>query len=184
MESDTRQLLSELREDHRNMAAVLNVLEKVGEATRAGNDPDFELVDEIMRYMTVYPDAVHHPKEDVIYAELKKIRPDLADGLDGIPTDHQEIAVLGMKLRDDIEAIIAGTAVRRDQLVEDTSEYVRRLRKHMQWEEDDLFHRIDTMIESESLPVNVNEFQHIKDPVFDLEIESAFRRLMASLKPD
>jgi len=164
------------------MAQVLNVLEKAGKSARAGEDPDFELVDEIMRYMTVYPDAVHHPKEDIVYAELKSNRPDLADGLDGIPKDHQEIAVLGMQLRDDVEAIIAGAAVRRTQLVDDTSEYVTRLRKHMQWEEEDLFERIDEMIGDESVPVDVEAYQHIKDPVFELEVESAFRRLMDSLK--
>jgi hemerythrin-like domain-containing protein len=182
METDTRQLLKELREDHRNMTQVLNVLEQVGESARGGKDPDFELVDEIMRYMTVYPDAVHHPKEDIVYDELKSNRPELADGLDGIPKDHQEIAVLGMKLRDDVEAIIAGAAVLRVQLVGDVIEYVVRLRKHMQWEEDDLFQRIDEMIGEQSVAVDVEAFQHIKDPVFELEVESAFRRLMDSLK--
>ena len=73
MKSDTRQLLSELREDHRNMALVLNVLESTIETASTGEDPDFELIDEIMRYMTVYPDAVHHPKEDIIYAELNRL---------------------------------------------------------------------------------------------------------------
>lgn len=164
------------------MTQVLNVLERVGKTARAGEDPDFELVDEIMRYMTVYPDAVHHPKEDIVYGELKSNRPDLADGLEEIPKDHQEIAALGMKLRDDVEAIIAGAAVLRVQLVDDVNEYVVRLRKHMQWEEDDLFLRIDEMIGDQSVPIDVEAYQHIKDPVFELEVESAFRRLMDSLK--
>jgi hemerythrin-like domain-containing protein len=182
METDTRQLMKELREDHRNMTQVLNVLEQVGESARTGEDPDFELVDEIMRYMTVYPDAVHHPKEDIVYNELKSNRPELADGLGGIPKEHQEIAVLGMKLRDDVEAIIAGAAVLRVQLVNDLNEYVSRLRKHMQWEEDDLFQRIDEMLGEQPVTVDVEAFQHIKDPVFELEVESAFRRLLVSLK--
>jgi len=142
MSSDTRQLLEELREDHRNMALVLNILDNIAELAKSGEDPDFELVDEIMRYMTVYPDAVHHPKEDVVYKELMKSRPDLADGLDDVAADHQEIAALGTRLRDDVEAIVAGAAVRREHFVKDASEYVFRLRQHMQWEEEDLFTRI------------------------------------------
>ena len=62
MESEARELLSELREDHRNMAIVLDLLEAAAKQAYKGEDPDFELVAEIMRYMTVYPDAVHHPK--------------------------------------------------------------------------------------------------------------------------
>jgi len=182
MESDTRQLLSELRDDHRNMALVLNVLEKTIETAATGDDPDFELIDEIMRYMTVYPDAVHHPKEDVVYAEIKQQRPDLADGLDDVPLDHAQIAVLGSKLRDDVEAIVAGAAVRREQFIVDALKYVGRLRKHMNWEEEDLFSRIDTMIGEDPHAVDVGDFLHIKDPVFELEVEAGFRRLIGSLE--
>ena len=67
-----------------------------------GEDPDFELVAEIMRYMTVYPDAVHHPKEDIIYTRLRNEREDLAEGLDDVTHDHEMIATLGGRLRDDV----------------------------------------------------------------------------------
>jgi hemerythrin-like domain-containing protein len=184
MESDTRQLLSELREDHRNMALVLNVLESTVETATNGEDPDFELIGEVMRYMTVYPDAVHHPKEDVVYAELKKQRPDLTEGLDDVPEDHKQIAALGSKLREDVEAIVAGAAVRREQFIVDALKYVGRLRSHMIWEEEDLFNRIDTMIGENSHAVDVGDFTHIKDPVFELEVEAAFRRLVSSLRND
>ena len=182
MGTDTRELLDELREDHRNMALVLNVLDSTIETVAGGADPDFELVDEIMRYMTVYPDAVHHPKEDIVYAELLDARPDLSEELDDVPDDHRQIAALGGKLRDDVEAIIAGAAVRRVQFIEDAHDYVRRLRDHMQWEEAVLFSRVDKMIGDDSRAVDVEEFLHIKDPVFELEVEAGFRRLIASLK--
>jgi len=182
MEADTRKLLQELREDHRNMALVLGVLEDTIEFAKSDNDPDFELVDEIMRYMTVYPDAVHHPKEDVIYSALKKSRPDLTEGLDDVAADHREIATLGMNLRDDVDAINAGAAVRRKQFIEVASEYVRRLRDHMTWEEEDLFRRVDEMIGDEGLSIDVEKYQHSKDPVFELEIESVFGRLTTNLK--
>ena len=182
MEPDNRRLMQELREDHRNMAMVLDVLaDTLGEA-KADKDPDFELVEEIMRYMTVYPDAVHHPKEDLVYAQLQSLHPDLAEGLEDVAKDHQEIADLGTALRDDVEAIIAGAAVRREHFVTDCERYVLRLRDHMQWEEDDLFKRIDTMIAEDEPATDLERFIHIKDPVFELEIEPVFRRLMASLK--
>ena len=72
--------------------------------------------------------------------------------------------------------------MRREQFITDASQYVSRLRKHMSWEEDDLFRRIDTMIGEEAHAVDVSDFLHIKDPVFELEIEAGFRRLLGSLK--
>lgn len=182
MKSEARTIMKELREDHRNMAMVLDLLDDVAREASTGQDPDFELVDEIMRYMTVYPDAVHHPKEDVVYEQLRTRRPDLADDLDDVPADHRDIAALGLALRDDVEAIIAGAAVRRKKFIQDTSGYVNRLREHMGWEERDLFRRIDTMLDDEPQQLNVSEFDHIRDPVFELEIESGFRRLMSSLR--
>ena len=182
MKSDTRQLLRELRDDHRNMAVILDVLESTVETAARDEDPDFELIDEIMRYMTVYPDAVHHPKEDIVYAELGSKRPDLTEGLDDVPLDHQEIAALGSKLRDDVAAIIACAAVRREQFITDTLAYVERLRKHMSWEESDLFLRIDKMIGEDSHLSNVGENLRIKDPVFELEVEAGFRRLLDTVR--
>ena len=181
MDTDARELMTELREDHRNMAIVLDLMDGLVEQMEAGKDPDFELFDEIMRYMTVYPDAVHHPKEDIVYGQLRSERPDLAEDLDHVPDDHSDIAHLGTLLRDEVEAINAGAAVRRDKMIEDTSAYILRLRNHMRWEEEDLFRRIDRMLENESRNVDIEGLGRIKDPVFELEIEAGFRRLLASL---
>jgi len=181
MNTDARELMVELREDHRNMILVLNILDDLVEQMDAGKDPDFELFDEIMRYMTVYPDAVHHPKEDIVYEQLRAKRPDLTERLDHVPDDHSDIAHLSSLLRDEVEAIIAGAAVRREKMIEDTAAYVSRLRIHIQWEEEDLFMRIDKMLDAEPQKVDVSEYEHIKDPVFELEIEAGFRRLIASL---
>ena len=182
MNTDTRELLAELRQDHRNMARVLDLMDDIVTEMEAGTDPDFELFDEAMRYMTVYPDAVHHPKEDVVYEQLRAQHPDLSEDLDHVPDDHAEIARLGTLLRNEVEAIVAGAAVRREKMIEDTSAYVRRLRDHMGWEERDLFRRIDAMLDREEATVDVAAYEHIKDPVFELEIEAGFRRLIQSLR--
>lgn len=182
MQSEARTLMKELRKDHRNMATVLDLLDDAVKEASSGRDPDFELMEEIMRYVTVYPDAVHHPKEDIVYKQLRDRRPDLADGLDDVPTDHRDIAALGSALRDEVEAINAGAAVRREKFIEDASVYVNRLREHIGWEERDLFKRIDTMLDDDAPDVDVSEFEHIKDPVFELEIESGFRRLLSSIE--
>ena len=181
METDARILMQELRLDHRNMAVVLNLMDDTITEMEAGEDPDFELLDEIMRYMTVYPDAVHHPKEDIVYEKLRHKRPDLADDLAHVPDDHRRIAELGSLLRADVEAINAGAAVRRDKMIDDARAYVSCLREHMLWEEEDLFRRIDLMLDAEPYKVDVSSIEHIRDPVFELEVEAGFRRLIESL---
>ena len=182
MLSNAQDIMRELREDHRNMAVVLKLLDGIVEEMEAGQDPDFELFAEIMSYMTVYPDAVHHPKEDVVYEELRARRPDLAEDLDNVPDDHRDIARLGSLLRDEVEAVNAGAAVRRDTMIRDAAAYVTCLRDHMIWEEEDLFRRIDLMLEAMPYRVDISEYTSIKDPVFELEVEAGFRRLIGSLR--
>ena len=93
----------------------------------------------------------------------------------------RDIAELGGVLRSEVEAINAGAAVRRSKMIEDTAAYVKRLRDHMQWEEEDLFSRIDLMLNAEPYTVDISSIEHIKDPVFELEVEAGFRRLLDSL---
>ena len=180
MKDPTPILMTELREDHVNMSLVLDLLQDCVDQTEAGENPDFELVNDVMHYMTVYPDAVHHPKEDVVYAELQSRRPDLAAGVEDIPEDHRQIAELGALLRDDVAAVLAGAALRREKFVGDAQAYVTRLRNHMQWEEDDLFKRIDSMLADDEVTVDPDDY--IRDPVFELEIASGFERLRSAVK--
>ena len=172
----------ELREDHANMSIILDLLQDCVDRTLDGDDPDFELVDDVMHYMTIYPDAVHHPKEDIVYAELQAKRPDLAEGLEDVPEDHREIAELGLRLRNDVASVVAGSAMLREQFAADAQAYVTRLRNHMQWEEDDLFKRIDTMLAEEGMTTDISSEDYIRDPVFELEIASGFGRLRSAIE--
>ena len=53
------------------MAQLLMLLENQTEAIFSEDHSDLELMVDIMHYMTVYPDAVHHPKEDKLYANCE-----------------------------------------------------------------------------------------------------------------
>ena len=175
-------LLDELREDHRNLARLLDLLESECRDVPNDGEPDFELLSDIMRYMTVYPDAIHHPREDLVYTAMREHCADLAEGLEGVPGDHREIAELGATLRNDIEAIISGAAVTRQHLLEDLVNYVGHLRRHMDWEEEDLFPRADTLArDDETATVDVS--MHMgDDPVFGATSAKSFSNLLANLK--
>lgn len=184
MDKNAAKVLAELREDHRNMALMINLLERESNRIYDGLEPDYELLHDVMHYMTVYPDAVHHPKEDRLYAELKAFRPDLSTGFERITMDHRHIADLSIKLRDDIASINAGNPVRRNAVVADALRYVNTLRGHMQWEELDLFRRVDEMIKSGHDVFDSANFVHEADPVFGPEVEENFGRLVKTIRKE
>lgn len=175
-------LLEDLRQDHRNMSIMLDLLGNQVDHIRDGERPDYELIHDIMRYMTVYSDAVHHPKEDLLYAAMKAKHPELVHELERVEPEHREIAGRGEILRADVEAVASGAAVTRERLVEDTSEYVTTLRKHMAWEEEDLFRRAKDLIEDEEeMFIDISNFDRM-DPVFGPEREHSFENLLRNIK--
>ena len=182
MKKNAAVVLAELREDHKNMALMLNLLERESNRIYEGAEPDYELLGDIMHYMTVYPDAVHHPKEDRLYAELRAFRPDLSVGFERITMDHRHIAELSAKLRDEIAAINSGNPIKRNAVVADALRYVNTLRGHMQWEELDLFRRVDEMISEGHIAFDTATFSHNEDPVFGAEVEQSFGRLLSSIQ--
>ena len=175
-------LLEDLREDHRNMTTMLDLLGRQVDHIRDGDRPDYELIHDIMRYMTVYSDAVHHPKEDLLYASMKAEKPDLDADLARVGPEHREIADLGETLRNDVEAVASGAAVTRERIIADTTEYVRQLRQHMAWEEEDLFRRARDLVQSDkSMSVDISHLDTL-DPVFGNEREHSFANLLRSIK--
>ena len=182
MRIELARILDELREDHRNLSRLLDLLESECRDVPDDGEPDMELLLDIMHYMTIYPDAIHHPREDLVYAAMHEHCADLADGLEGVPDDHRAIAELGATLREDIEAIISGAAVTRQHLLEDLVNYVGHLRRHMEWEESDLFPRADSLAkEKETATVDVS--MHMgDDPVFGATTAKSFTNLLANLQ--
>ncbi len=97
MTKDVEQLMNGLRGDHRNMALLLDLLDAEIDKLAASEEPDYDLVRDIMLYVTEYPDVVHHPKEDIVYRHLKSLRPEIRTELERVETDHQYIKEFGLK---------------------------------------------------------------------------------------
>lgn len=98
--------------------------------------------------------------------------------------DHRHIAELSIKLRNEIASINAGNPVRRNAVVADALRYVNTLRGHMQWEELDLFRRVDEMIRSGHDVFDAANFVREADPVFGPEVEENFGRLVATIRKE
>ena len=89
-----------------------------------------------------------------------------------------------MKLRNDIASINAGSPIKRNAVVADALRYVNTLRGHMQWEELDLFRRVDEMIRLGHDMFDTANLVHQADPVFGPEAEENFGRLIKCIRAE
>jgi hemerythrin-like domain-containing protein len=70
----TVEILRRLREEHRNIARVLKALEHQLAIFDHGEQPDYDVLVAAAEYFTGFPDRCHHPKEDLIFRNLKKAK--------------------------------------------------------------------------------------------------------------
>ena len=118
------QVIDQLGRDHRNMRLLLDIVEAEMAGYRAGQSPDFELLQMIARYMLDYPDLIHHPKEDLVFARLVERDPEARAMLGDLIGDHRRLANASR----DVELSRAWLAALLD-------EFLQAYREHMEAEE-------------------------------------------------
>src|SRR5438046_4647146 len=78
------------RAEHVNSTRLLDLLGDQLEVFHAGGVPRYELMLDIMYYMTHYSDVLHHPKEDLAFAEIKARNKEIAPQVDALIERSEE----------------------------------------------------------------------------------------------
>lgn len=164
------------------MVMLLDLLDAESASLAAGNEMDYDLVYDIMTYMTEYPDAVHHPKEDLIYRHIRSSHPDIDDSLRQIEADHKALSLASSEIRRDIDSVAGDGPVDRMALAEALRKYSRDLRKHMYWEEKDLFELADSMQDDEEWATLLASHTAASDPLFGNHVKRRFNKLFNSIQ--
>jgi hemerythrin-like domain-containing protein len=182
MKNTIEKTMNELRTDHRNMVQLLDLLDAETVRLADCDEPDYDLVYDIMTYMSEYPDAVHHPKEDMIYRHLKSIHPDIDESLKHIEDDHKALGEASHEIRRDIDAIAADGVVSRESLAQSLQKYSEDLRKHMYWEEKELFELADALDDDENWTELLKVYDEASDPLFGNQTERRFQKLLNGIQ--
>ena len=184
MTARVSEVMGELRQDHRNLKVLLDVLEREIGRLESEQDTDFELLHDIMVYMTGYPDAVHHKKEDWVYARMAAVRDSLQPELERIEGDHADISRFGERLLGDINEIQSGAMRLREAVVDDARRYLTRQRDHMAWEDRYMFPLADSMQQQLDLDTPSDTVAAMPDPVFGADVERSFRALYSAIEQE
>ena len=182
MKKTIEKTMNELRTDHRNMAMLLDLLDAETLRLVEDGEPDYQLVNDIMTYMTEYPDAIHHPKEDLIYGHINAEHGDIDKSLRHIEDDHKALGEAGREILRDVDAISDDSEVDRESLAAALRKYSLDLRKHMFWEEKDLFELADSMQDDEAWAELLKSHSVGRDPLFGSSVERRFQKLFNSIQ--
>jgi hemerythrin-like domain-containing protein len=128
-------------EEHAYFNQLLERLRRQLDAFHRGERPNYELMQEIVGYLRVYGDQVHHPREDVAFARLARRCPDLELALLRLHQEHRVIAAAGETLQRRLDAILQDALAPRGELEAALATYLVYYGNHIAREEEEILGR-------------------------------------------
>lgn len=163
--------------EHANYHKLLDLLQSLTETFMHGDEPDYDLMSDIVYYMTQYPDHYHHPREDVAFRRLLARDPTLAAIVDELAHQHGAISECSTALAADLAAAANGAMMPRSTLATDVRNYVAFLKNHMDDEERELFPRLAAALDDEDWFLVDSAIHFAADPIFGDSVQERFRTL-------
>jgi len=165
------------RAEHVNFTRLLDLLGDQLEVFHAGGMPRYELMLDIMYYMTHYSDVLHHPMEDLAFAKIKARNREIAPQVDALIEQHVSLRELGEKLTRDLDGIVNGSIITRERVEASASEYVTHLRNHMRMEETEILPLAAKLLQDKDWSEIDGAIRHIEDPLFGSSAEARYAAL-------
>lgn len=170
-------VIASLQRDHVNIAKLLELVESEMLAIEVGKTPDYPLMQDIMRYMVQYSDRFHHPKEDMVFAQLLKHEPGVHAEVEELIEEHVHIRLAGQEFYEFLCASRVDSVDVREQLETSGFAYIRAIREHMSKEEKTLFPAAVAALTKEEWRVVDEAVNAIDDPLFDDMTADDYHRL-------
>ena len=172
-------IIQTLQRDHSHMARLLKVLENELDVATGSDLPNFQRMQLVMKYMTHYPDEVHHPREDVLFARLLGKAPVVGAAISTLCAEHRVLAVKGRAFCAVLNAAATEHVIQREAFELLGREYVVTLYRHMHFEETEVFPVARDRLRSEDWSAIKLGVDEQRDPIFGDSVESEYSDLYA-----
>lgn len=170
-QTSTPTILRELHRDHVRLGRLLTAVRvwAEGEDREAGEQLD--RIDAVIDYVSEYPDAVHHPLEDRVFARLLA-RPLTAGNralVERNAAQHEELARLTAEMAAALGAATVGEGS-MGAFAQQAAEFAEAQFAHMQFEEDEIFPLAARTLSASDWKEIEAEERLSHDPLFDQKV--------------
>lgn len=163
--------------EHANFARLLDLLEKQVAAFHVGEQPNYDLMLDVVYYLRHYPDQIHHPQEEVAFARLLERDPKMKSQLDRLMQEHRVIATAGETLLGHLDQVVAGALEPRSIVEAAAATYLAYYRQHLAAEEKEVIPRAAELLTPQDWATVAAAVPGGPDPLFGEDIEARFRKL-------
>ncbi|MFA5913604.1 MAG: hemerythrin domain-containing protein [Sterolibacterium sp.] len=163
--------------EHRHFSRLLDLLERQVVAFHADNQPNFELMLDLVSYLRYFPDRHHHPREDVAFSRLAERDPQIRTMVDQLLQEHRVIAAAGSELLKYLEQVVDDVVVERAKVEAAAATYLVYYRRHLALEDRDIVPRAEQLLTAADWEAVVAAIPHGADPLFGEDCEPRYREL-------
>ncbi len=165
------------RAEHANFATLLDLLEGQLDLFHKGGSPDYELMLDIMFYLTHYSDVLHHPKEDLAFARIKEHEVHARPIVDELTEQHVHLKEFGDALVRALDDIVNGSITPRERVEVPGRAYIADFRNHMLKEETAILPLAAKLLREGDWAAIDAAIRHIDDPLFGKNVEERYAAL-------
>lgn len=174
-------IIQALKEEHRNIARLLDALSHQIEVFAEAGDPDYDIVLGVADYFIDYPDQCHHPKENLVYARLRHAHPQEAEGLFDLVAEHRQVHERVVRFHETIDLLLGQSDIARASIVAAARDFIALEREHMQKEEAQVLPLAERVLTAEDWAQIEAALAERRDPLFGDRAEQNFAALRERL---
>ncbi len=163
--------------EHKHFARLLELLEQQVLAFHADDEPNYELMLDIVSYLRYFPDHHHHAREDVAFARLAKHAPEMKPLVGQMLQEHRVIGAAGNELLGYLQQVIDDVVIERARVEAAAATYLVYYRRHLALEDRDLVPRAAALLTPEDWNAVAAAIASAPDPLFGEDCEPRYKEL-------
>lgn len=144
------QILQTLHNEHRYMARIFEAFKEQMALLAEGRPADYNLMYDVMHYISHFPENVHHPREEIVFRKLMEREPGMKEMIEKIFIEHETQVQKGrnvLKLLTEIRR--EETDELREQLRVRCEDYLAFHARHSSLEEGKVLPRVAEVLTAE-----------------------------------
>lgn len=170
-------VLRVLHQEHTNFGKLLKILERRFAEIAAADSSNLELICDILEYCQNYPDACHHPKEDLILKKLWDRDPKAAKRIGDLEREHEKLGKDTKALAASVGRMLLDESVPREEIHGSAQEFIKSYWQHLNFEEEQFFPIAERALTPSDWRDIEAEIQDPADPLFSPHTAERYWRL-------